>query len=265
MLSLYMKIIHYILSLAVASLIFTIEAHGTSVKSDYPYAEAEKYISKILEKPIPYSKQILNVTWTINDHQTYPAGSLTQLFASYLMDNNLIQDKIVADIGSSGFTIGVLAAKNGAKEVVGTCITPESAKNARENIASNHVEEITQVLDGSGADPLLPKYKGKVDVIVSGPPWNTISKEDINNVPESRKALSRLFYDTDDRIINNVLSKAPELLAPEGKIYMTASLKIMERVKSLCRTSHMSYKIVQEKDIHHDGNIHYILMLTPEK
>src|ERR1700675_1219457 len=110
-----MKIINYI-CLALSSIFLSsqIQAQGIEVKSDYPYPEAERYISAMLEKPIPYTKQVLNVHWTISDHKSYPPGALTQVFAEYLTDNNIIKDKIVADLGSSCFAIGVIAAKNGA-------------------------------------------------------------------------------------------------------------------------------------------------------
>ncbi len=259
-----MKVKSYF-SIFLVTIFLTSQAQAVLTQSDYPFQEAEKYIDRIIERNLPYERQILNINWSTKDHNTYPAGSLTKMFATYLIENNIIKDKTVADIGSSSFAIGVIAAKNSAKEVVGTCITYEATKNAQENIVSNNVGSIAHVIEGSGARPLLSQYKGKIDVIVSGPPWNTISSEDFNKIEESRKALTKLFYDIDDIIITDVLSNAPLLLAPGGKIYITASSKIMDRIKHLCELNHMTYKIVKEEDIHKDKNIHYILMLTPEK
>lgn len=240
-------------------------AGNINSKNNYPVIEAEKYITKILDRKLPYSKDILGITWVIKSNDTYPPGRLTEIFASYLLDNDLIKDKKVADVGSSGFAIGVIAAKHGAKEVVGTSITKESFYNANDNIAGNNVANIAHVSDGFGVEPLLPKYKGKIDVVIFGPPWDTISTDDFKKIPEYRKALVSLFYDVDDKLTTNVLSKAPLLLNSNGKIFMTASLRTMDKMKSLFQTSGLDYKIVKQEDIHKDGNIHYILMLTPMK
>jgi release factor glutamine methyltransferase len=224
---------------------------------------AETYISKMLQKEVPYEVNMLGCTFKINNINTYPPGKLSALFASYLIDNHLIQDKTVVDAGAGCFALGIISAKQGAKSVVGIDILKEVVDCARENIENNQVENNAIILQGNGLDPLFPKYQGKVDLLLSGAPWDTLSGQEFDALPDDRKALSRAFYDIDNYLIAGVLSRGPSLLSKNGRIFISASKRMMNRVRELCALYKVQYEIVKQEDIHQDGNTHYILEIKP--
>lgn len=223
--------------------------------------EAEKYISKILQRQIPYTVSILDCTFAVNDASCYPPGKLSELFASYIVKNNLVKDKIVVDAGAGSFALGIIAAKYGAKEVIGTEIVAEVVTWAEQNIINNAVTEVATILQGSGLEPLFPKYAAKVDLLLCGAPWDTISAHDFQQLPKHRQPLSRAFYDIDNGLIADVLLRAPLLLSANGLIFISASDRVMPRLKGLFTQHNVEYKIVAQQDIHNDGNVHYILQL----
>lgn len=220
---------------------------------------AEAYISKMLHQEVPYEVDMLQCTFKINNINAYPPGKLSLMFANYLIDNDLVKNRIVVDAGAGCFALGIISAKQGAKLAIGIDITQEALSCARENIISNAVESNAFILEGNGLDPIIPKYNGKVDLLLSGAPWDTLSSQEFNLLPDDRKALSRSFYDVDDRLIADVLSRGPSLLSPRGRIFITASKRIMGRLEKLCDLYKAKYQIVKQEDIHHDGNIHYII------
>lgn len=225
--------------------------------------EAEAYMSKMLDKQTPYEVEMFGCTFKICNVNIYPPGKITAMFASYLLDNNLIQDKTIADIGVGCFGLGIIAAKNGARAVIGVDIEKKAVDCARANVRHNMVESNAIVFEGNSLEPLLPEYIGKVDVLISGAPWDTLSSNDFNALPEHRKILSRSFYDVDNDLIAGILSRGPLLLSPDGRIFITSCKRTMPRIEKLCFTYKMDHQIVRQEDIHQDGNIHYIIEIIP--
>ncbi len=102
-----------------------------------------------------------------------------------------------------------------------------------------------------------------MDLVVAGMPWDTIKREEeFNNLPDNRKSLSRSFYDVDDELINSVFTHGFDLLNINGKMFITASDRIINRIKSFCLKHHLNYQIVEEANLHNDGNLHYILEIS---
>ena len=226
--------------------------------------EAEAYISKMLQKQIPYEVNMLGCTFKINNVNAYPPGKLSAMFASYLIDNDLVKHKTVVDAGAGCFALGIISAKQGAKIAIGLDISEEAVNCAKENIANNSVAENAFVLQSDGLGSLVPKYSGKVDLLLSGAPWDTLSSEEFDALPLYRKILSRSFYDVDNKLIADVLSKGPLLLSPSGRIFITASKRVMPRLEKLFELYKVKYQIVKQEDIHQDGNIHYIIEIKPK-
>ncbi len=226
---------------------------------------ADKYISKMLAKETPYEVTILDAIIKIRSTSVYPPGNLTRMFATYLVKHEIIQDKIIADVGAGSFALGIVMAQHGARLVAGTDISGDSIACARENIAINDVQEHSFVVQGAGVSPLEELYQGKIDILLSGAPWDSISSSDFEHIPEERKLLSRAFYDVEDQLLISVFTQGFKLLAPHGKIFITACLKIMPRIEALCLQHQVHYTIVEAQDLHNDGNIHYVLEITQQK
>lgn len=224
--------------------------------------QAETHISKMLAKEVPYQVKILDYNFFINSVHTYPPGKLTAMFAKFLIDKQLLKNKVVADIGAGCFALGIIAAKNGASTVIGTDINDYAMQCAKDNLVFNDITEKAYLFKGAGLSPLLPNFIAKIDVLLSGAPWDSISNHEFENLSHKRKPISRAFYDVNDELITSVFSQGFELLTPNGKIFTTSSMKAIERIKKLCLKHKLSYKIVKEADLHNDGNIHYILEIT---
>jgi release factor glutamine methyltransferase len=221
--------------------------------------DAEKYISKILERKTPYQRTVLGEKFVISSVHSYPPDRITAMFVQYLLENNLIKNKVVADIGARCFALGILAVKNGASLSIGTDISDYALACARENIKLHGVEDKVILLQGAEMQAILQEFKGKADVIVAGTPWDTISTKQYDTLNDSRKPISRSFYDIDNKLIKSILTQSKKLLTPNGKIFISSAKNKIERIKELCQAHKAEFKIVSKNDIHKNGNTHYIL------
>ncbi len=225
----------------------------------------EKFISQILERKVPYQKSLLNCSFTINNINVYAPDRLQEMFATYLINENLITDKIVADIGSACGSMGIMLAKNGAKQVLITSLYKDVAKCAMDNAKLNQVDKNTYIYFDKGVRPLLPTYENKVDIVVTGIPWDSITSLEFDKISLERQIISQAFYDLDDRVIKEILLYGWDLLKPNGKIYITSSKKTLDRIHQLCTHFKVKYKIVRSEDFHNDGNENYIVELQKHK
>lgn len=224
--------------------------------------EAEKYISSIIDKEVPYQVKVLNNNFIIKNVNVYPPGKLTEMFAEFLIDNNLVQSKVVADIGAGCFALGIIAAKNGADTIIGSDISKYAIQCATDNLILNGITKNVYLFKGEGVSPLLPNFVGKIDIIVSGAPWDNLSKDEFKTIPPERRAISHTFYDVDNKLITAIMLKGFKLLSHKGRIFITSSMRSIDRIQQLCLKYQLSYKIVKEADLHNDGNIHYVLEIT---
>ncbi|ALN40722.1 modification methylase HemK [Rickettsia rhipicephali] len=224
--------------------------------------EAERYISSIIHKHVPYQVNVLNNNFIINNVNAYPPGRLTAMFAKFLIDNNLVKNKVVADIGSGCFALGIIAIKNGANTIIGSDVSQHAIQCAKDNLVLHGIAKNVYLFKGDGVLPLLPKFIGKIDIIVSGIPWDNLSTNEFDSLIPERQAISRAFYDVDDALIKDIMLQGFNLLSHQGRIFITSSIRKIERIQQLCLEYQLNCKIVKEDDIHNDGNIHYILEIT---
>ena len=232
-------------------------ATHTSLPSD-----AEGYITRILQRKPPYHVKVLGSEFLITSLAVYPSGRLSSCFMRYLLSQDLVAGKMVAEVGVGCFALGILAAKHGAKAVVGTDISSEAIACAKFNRVHHGVEQQTTLLEGEGLSPLLPHYEGRIDVLLCGAPWDRISAAVYQQLPRARQGISQAFYDIDDRLITALLTRAKTLLAPRDKLFITSAMSKIGRLEKLCATHQVAYTIVVEEDIHEDGNMHYILEVS---
>lgn len=219
----------------------------------------------MMHKEVPYQVKVLNSNFIINNINVYPPGQLTEMFATFLIENNLMRNKVFADIGSGCFALGIIAAKNGANTVLGSDISEYAIQCATDNLVLNGITKNAYLFTGEGISPFLPNFVGKIDIIVAGAPWDSLSKDEFENIQPKRKAISRAFYDVDNGLIKDVMLKGFDLLSPKGRIFITSSMRTIDRIQQLCLKYQLNYKIVKEADIHNDGNIHYVLEITRAK
>lgn len=84
-------------------------------------------------------------------------------------------------------------------------------------------------------------------------PLKTDTKMQTN--PEAEAYISKMLH-------KDVLVRGPLLLSSEGRMFITASKRMMFRFNKLFDQFNKKYQIVKQEDIHLDGNIHYILEIN---
>lgn len=221
------------------------------------------YITKMLNRQIPYEKTILNCSFLITNKNAYPPGSLAEMFAKYLIRNNLFEGKEVAHFEYGCLALGTLAAKNGALKVVGILAHTDALDCATKNIINNSVENIVSLVQCANLNIFVSEYPNeRFDLILGGLPWDSISQSDFQALPEERQVLSSAFYDIDDTTTKSFLEQSQKLLKPGGNVFITASDKSFARLERLCDVCRVKYQIVDQADLHHDGNKQYIVLIT---
>lgn len=232
----------------------------------YPNEDAEKYIGCLLSKSLPYEVEISGgksvIKCKIDNYKFLPPGSLTSMFAKYVIDNDLAKGKVVADVSFGSFAMGMVAEKNGAERVIGIHLSEFSYAAAKQNVRCNEIHSYSLHNFHSKSKPFSKPYAHKIDVILSGLPWDTISQKSFQELPEEKRELYKTFYDIDDEVTRDFLTNSWSCLSKEGRVFMTADQKHIARINRLCEECNIGYNIVKAEDIHNEGNPHYILELT---
>lgn len=86
----------------------------------------------------------------------------TSLCIEYLIEHDW-QDKTVVDVGCGSGILGITAAMLGAKRVQGIDIDENAIDIAKENVATNNVDEIMSIHQGN----LLDEVDGQVDLVLA--------------------------------------------------------------------------------------------------
>lgn len=227
---------------------------------------AEKYITYLLSKKTPYHVQVLNNDFIVNNVNAYPPGGLTKMFAEFLIENNLLKNKVIADVGFGCLPLGIIAVKNGANTVIGSGINEYALQCATDNLLLNNIDtKKVHLFKGYGVSPLLSNFAGKVDIIVARDPWDSISKADFEAIAPNRKPLSRAFYDVNDDFMTSLMVKGFELLSDNGRMFITSSTRVIGRIKQLCLKHQLDYKIVKETGKPGDNKRDYVLEIIRKK
>lgn len=224
---------------------------------------ANDYISKLVKTPLPYEKEILGVKFAIKNYNTYPPGSLAKMVGEFIRDSKVAQDKTVLDIAMGSFSFGIFAAKNGAKYVIGSDINKSSIEAAKHNVEINNIDPgMISLYQGNSVEPLLSKYQNQIDLIICGPPWDSMPEDEFRDVEEKSKYLYSAFFDIEDRFMKGLMEDGFKLLTPDGKMLLTSAESHIQRISDMAMKYNVKYKPIFEKDLHNDGNMHYILELS---
>jgi tRNA1Val (adenine37-N6)-methyltransferase len=124
--------------------------------------------------------------------------------------------KKIIDIGSGcGIISLLLAFKYPDSKITGVEIQKELYLCARKNIITNKLENIINIIHGDIKDIQHLDINGKVDIIVSNPPYKKRGSGRLN--PGSQKAIARheIFLD-----IDMLFKYSSRLLKEKGKLYL---------------------------------------------
>lgn len=105
----------------------------------------------------------------------------TTILCIEALEKYVKKDAVVYDVGCGSGILSIVAAKLGAKKVIGIDIDDLSVKTSKENVKINGVEEIVEIVKGN----LLDNVSGKADIIVS----NIIAEIIVNMIPDLKEYL----------------------------------------------------------------------------
>lgn len=132
----------------------------------------------------------------------------TTILCVEALEKYVKKDAIVYDVGCGSGILSIVAAKLGAKKVIGIDIDDLSVKTSKENVKINGVEEIVEIVKGN----LLDNVSGKADIIVS----NIIAEIIINMIPNLKDYLINNGIFIASGIITEKLEKVKEALVNNG-------------------------------------------------
>ena len=158
----------------------------------------------------------------------------------------------VLDLGTGTGIIPILmAAKTGAKELVGLEIQPESAEMANRSVILNDLEEKVKIVEGNIKEAGELFEAASFDVVTSNPPY-MIGGHGLQN-PDGPKAIARheVLCDLED-----VVKAAARCLKPGGKFYMVHRpfrlaeiMVVMNRYKLEPKRMRLVYPFIDKEPI----------------
>jgi len=136
----------------------------------------------------------------------------TTILCVEALEKYVKKDAIVYDVGCGSGILSIVAAKLGAKKVIGIDIDDLSIKTSKENVKINNVEEVVNIVKGN----LLDKVSGKADIIVS----NIIAETIVNMIPDLKDYLINNGIFIASGIITEKLQKVKDALIYNGFIIL---------------------------------------------
>lgn len=132
----------------------------------------------------------------------------TTILCIEALEKYVKKDAVVYDVGCGSGILSIVAAKLGAKKVIGIDIDDLSVKTSKENVKINNVEEIVEIVKGN----LLDNVSGKADIIVS----NIIAEIIVNMIPDLKEYLINNGIFIASGIITEKLQLVKEALIDNG-------------------------------------------------
>lgn len=124
--------------------------------------------------------------------------------------------KKIIDIGCGCAIIPlILSLRHSELNILGIEIQEELSRFARQNIADNKLENTIQIMTADIKDIKPGDINGKVDIIVSNPPYKKKDTGRLN--PNFQKAVARHEITLD---INSLFNCSSRLLTKQGKLYI---------------------------------------------
>ncbi|MEQ8156302.1 MAG: 50S ribosomal protein L11 methyltransferase [Clostridiaceae bacterium] len=178
------------------------------------YYKPTRIGEKIIIKPIweEYKSQADDLVIELDPGMAFGTGTHeTTRMCAQALEKYVKEDTVVFDIGTGSGILAIIAAKLGAKHVVGVDLDPVAVDSAKENLKFNDVDNI-EILHGN----LLDVVDGKADLVVA----NIIAEIICILTPDVKKALNKdglfitsgIIHDRREMVINNLEENGFEVL-----------------------------------------------------
>ncbi len=190
-----------------------------------------------VNKPLAYvlgQWEFYGINFMVNEHTLVPRQETEELVDLILKENKETNISVL-DIGTGSGCIAIALKKNGLyKNVSAYDISKEALNTAKQNSEVNEVEvsfNVVDILLWEKAD-----LECKVDVIVSNPPYITITEKELmhDNVLDYEPHLALFVADKEPLIFYEAIADfGLEKLINNGKIYFEINEQFGAEVKSL--------------------------------
>lgn len=149
-----------------------------------------------------------------------------------------ISSPVVADLGTGTGAIAFsIAVEDDDALVYATDASADALEVAEANLADlpDQAQERVQLLQGSWFDALPPEARGRLDLIVSNPPYiGESERETLDRAVLDWEPHSALFADDDGiAAIEHILRSAPEWLSPRGSVVIELAPHQASRAEAL--------------------------------
>ena len=218
----------------------------------------KKYIERRVKgEPIGYIrgyKEFFGLDFIVNKNVLIPRPD-TELLIETVLDN--VDKGLIVDIGTGSGCIPVTIKKYLPKaEIIGTDISEKALAVAKKNARLHLDHENTkrgksrnlEFYKGDTLKAVPKKYRGKIDVIVSNPPYLTKTEASKKGLAyEPKEAL--LCPDGQYSCIYKIITESREYLKPKGQMFFEIGYKQAEKVTEYIKKIYPKAKITIYKDL----------------
>ncbi|MBU0731680.1 peptide chain release factor N(5)-glutamine methyltransferase [Patescibacteria group bacterium] len=215
-----------------------------------------KYIARRLKgEPVAYIrgfKEFFEMDFIVNKNVLIPRPD-TELLIETVLDN--VKKGLLIDVGTGSGCIPVTLKKYLPKaEIIGTDISEKALsvakKNARLHLDHENTKDskIIKFYKGDTLKAIPNKYKGKIDVIVSNPPYLTKTEAGKKGLAyEPQVAL--LCPDGQYSCLYKIIDESKEYLKPGGQMFFEIGYKQAKKVIEYVNKVYPKAKITIYKDL----------------
>lgn len=203
------------------------------------FAELVKRRAK--REPLAYitgEREFWGLTFEITPAVLVPRPETETLVEAALLQLRNVKDPVVAEIGAGTGCVAIALAIELPDAVVYTTeLSTDAAEVAMSNASKHQVQVRVAVLAGNLLDPLPPEVRGKLDAVVSNPPY--IPSGEIDSLqPEVARYEPRGALDGGPdgmKYHREILAAARDWLKPGGWVNMEVGMGQAEAVAGFAR------------------------------